>query len=48
MDAEPVIPWKPVDPLGGVFGDLRMRGTFYSRAEATAPWAWRCRRWAPA
>jgi AraC-like DNA-binding protein len=38
MDVEPVIPWAPVDPLGGVLGNLRMRGTFYSRAEATAPW----------
>jgi AraC-like DNA-binding protein len=33
-----VIPWAPVDPLGGVFADLRVHGTFYSRAEATAPW----------
>jgi len=31
-------PWTPVDPLGGVLGDLRMRGTFYCRAEGTAPW----------
>ncbi|SDF67016.1 AraC-type DNA-binding protein [Blastococcus aurantiacus] len=38
MDAQPVIPWEPVDPLGGVLGDLRMRGTFYSRADGTAPW----------
>ena len=38
MDEEPVIPWAPVDPLGGVLGDLRMRGTFYSRTEGTAPW----------
>jgi AraC-like DNA-binding protein len=38
VDAEPVIPWAPVDPLGGVLGDLRMHGTFYSRAEGTAPW----------
>ncbi|SDF61901.1 AraC-type DNA-binding protein [Blastococcus fimeti] len=38
MDAEPVIPWAPVDPLGGVLGDLRMHGTFYSRTEGTAPW----------
>lgn len=36
MDAE--IPWEPVDPLGGVLRDLRMRGTFYCRAEGTAPW----------
>jgi AraC-like DNA-binding protein len=36
MDA--VIPWTPVDPLGGVLGDLRMHGTFYCRAEGTAPW----------
>ena len=38
MDVEPVIPWAPVDPLGGVLGDLRMRGTFYSRTDGTAPW----------
>ncbi len=38
MDAEVVIPWAPVDPLGGVLGDLRMRGTFYSRTDGTAPW----------
>ena len=38
MDEEPVIPWAPVDPLGGVLGDLRMRGTFYSRTDGTAPW----------
>ena len=31
-------PWTPVDPLGGVLGDLRMRGTFYCRAEGSAPW----------
>jgi len=31
-------PWTPVDPLGGVLTDLRMRGTFYCRAEGTAPW----------
>jgi AraC-like DNA-binding protein len=33
-----VIPWAPIDPLGGVLGDLRMRGTFYCRAEGSAPW----------
>jgi AraC-like DNA-binding protein len=38
MDADVVIPWAPTDPLGGVLGDLRMRGTFYCRAEGTAPW----------
>jgi AraC-like DNA-binding protein len=38
MDVEPVIPWAPVDPLDGVLGNLRMRGTFYSRADCTAPW----------
>ena len=38
MDLEPVIPWAPVDPLGGVLGNLRMRGTFYSRTDCTAPW----------
>jgi len=32
------VPWSPVDPLGRVLGDLRMRGTFYCRAEGTAPW----------
>ncbi|MCV2490598.1 AraC family transcriptional regulator [Geodermatophilus sp. YIM 151500] len=31
-------PWVPVDPLAGVLADLRMRGTFYCRTEATAPW----------
>jgi AraC-like DNA-binding protein len=30
--------WTPVDPVGGVLADLRVRGTFYCRAEATAPW----------
>jgi len=33
-----VIPWAPIDPLGGVLGDLRMHGTFYCRAEGSAPW----------
>jgi AraC-like DNA-binding protein len=32
------LPWAPVDPLGGVLGDLRMHGTFYCRAEGAAPW----------
>ncbi|MGY1697199.1 AraC family transcriptional regulator [Geodermatophilus sp. SYSU D00814] len=36
--ADPGRPWTPVDPLGGVLADLRIRGTFYCRAEATAPW----------
>jgi AraC-like DNA-binding protein len=38
MDVEPVVPWAPTEPLGGVLGDLRMRGTFYCWAEAQAPW----------
>ena len=38
VDADTVSPWAPVDPLGGVLGDLRMHGTFYCRAEGTAPW----------
>ena len=38
MTAEAAFPWTPVDPLGGVFGDLRMRGTFYGRTEVSAPW----------
>ena len=38
MPADPLAPWTPTDPLGGVLGDLRMRGTFYCRTEATAPW----------
>ena len=38
MTADPVAPWSPVDPLGNVLGDLRMRGTFYCRAEGSAPW----------
>lgn len=38
MAAEVAVPWAPVDPLGGVFADLRVRGTFSSRAEGTAPW----------
>ncbi|MGY1735446.1 AraC family transcriptional regulator [Geodermatophilus sp. SYSU D00684] len=37
-DRDPARPWAPVDPLGGVLADLRIRGTFYCRAEATAPW----------
>ncbi|TKJ23421.1 AraC family transcriptional regulator [Blastococcus sp. CCUG 61487] len=35
---DPAAPWAPVDPLGPVLGDLRMRGTFYCRAEGSAPW----------
>ena len=31
-------PWTPVDPVGGVLADLRIRGTFYCRVEAGAPW----------
>jgi AraC-like DNA-binding protein len=38
MDADAVVPWAPTDPLGSVLGDLRMRGTFYCRAEGSAPW----------
>ncbi|MGY2126890.1 AraC family transcriptional regulator [Blastococcus sp. SYSU DS0617] len=38
MGAEPVVPWAPMEPLGGVLGDLRMRGTFYCWAEGSAPW----------
>lgn len=34
----PAPPWSPTDPLGDVLGDLRMRGTFYSRTEGRAPW----------
>ncbi|ADB73094.1 hypothetical protein Gobs01_03786 [Geodermatophilus obscurus DSM 43160] len=37
-DAVPGLPWTPVDPVGGVLADLRIRGVFYCRAEATAPW----------
>ena len=38
MAADPAAPWAPVDPLGDVLGNLRMRGTFYCRAEGRAPW----------
>jgi AraC-like DNA-binding protein len=38
MVADPRAPWAPLDPLGSVLGDLRMRGTFYCRAEGSAPW----------
>jgi AraC-like DNA-binding protein len=31
-------PWTPVDPLGRVLFDLRIRGTFYCRVELTEPW----------
>jgi AraC-like DNA-binding protein len=37
-EAAPDRPWTPVDPVGGVLADLRIRGVFYCRAEATAPW----------
>jgi AraC-like DNA-binding protein len=30
--------WAPADPLGEALQFLRMTGTFYSRAELTAPW----------
>ncbi|MGY1821970.1 AraC family transcriptional regulator [Geodermatophilus sp. SYSU D00079] len=33
-----VPPWTPVDPVGRVLFDLRVRGTFHCRVEATAPW----------
>ncbi|WP_116449415.1 AraC family transcriptional regulator [Blastococcus litoris] len=38
MTAAPAAPWTPVDPLGEVLADLRIRGTFYCRAEGSAPW----------
>ena len=30
--------WSAVDPLGEALHVLRLRGTFYSRCEFTAPW----------
>lgn len=36
--SSPVAPWSPADPLGEVLGGLRMRGTFYCRAEGSSPW----------
>ncbi|HJX44771.1 MAG TPA: AraC family transcriptional regulator [Geodermatophilus sp.] len=36
--AATVRPWAPVDPVGELLADLRIRGTFYCRSEATAPW----------
>ena len=33
------LPWTSTDPLGEALHLLRMRGTFYCRTEATAPWA---------
>jgi len=33
-----VEPWPSVDPLGEALHFLRMRGTFYSSCEFTAPW----------
>jgi AraC-like DNA-binding protein len=38
MPPDPAAPWTATDALGDVLGNLRMRGTFYCRAEATAPW----------
>jgi AraC-like DNA-binding protein len=38
VPADPLAPWIPTDPLGGVLGDLRIQGTFYCRAEGSAPW----------
>src|SRR5699024_7897593 len=32
-------PWTPSDPLGEALHRLRMRGTFYCRAEVSEPWA---------
>ncbi|MEX5719791.1 AraC family transcriptional regulator [Geodermatophilus maliterrae] len=37
-DPGPSRPWAPVDPVGGVLADLRIRGTFHCRAEVAAPW----------
>ncbi|SDN57628.1 AraC family transcriptional regulator [Geodermatophilus sp. DSM 45219] len=37
-NAGPDRPWTPVDPIGGVLADLRIRGTFYCRADLAAPW----------
>ncbi len=33
------LPWTPSDPLGESLHLLRMRGAFYCRTEASAPWA---------
>jgi AraC-like DNA-binding protein len=38
VPVDPLAPWTPVDPLGSVLADLRIRGTFYCRAEGSAPW----------
>ena len=38
MAVDPLAPWTATDPLGGVLGDLRIRGAFYCRAEGAAPW----------
>jgi len=32
-------PWTPTDPLGDALHVLRLRGAFYCRTHATAPWA---------
>jgi AraC-like DNA-binding protein len=32
-------PWTPRDPLGDALHALRLRGAFYCRTHATAPWA---------
>ncbi len=37
-DGDTARPWTPVDPVGDLLADLRIHGTFYCRAEATAPW----------
>lgn len=34
-----VMPWVPSDPLREALHRLRMRGAFYSRTEASEPWA---------
>jgi AraC-like DNA-binding protein len=35
----PIAPWTARDPLGEALHLLRMRGVFYSRTEASEPWA---------
>ncbi len=34
----PGVPVAPVDPLGAVLADLRLRSTFHCRTEGAAPW----------
>jgi AraC-like DNA-binding protein len=38
MDALPVPPQAPADPLGEALHHLRMDGAYYARSELTAPW----------